>query len=238
MISPKITVSGSARIGDRPIFGPLTLTLEGGRWTCLLGQSGVGKSTLLRIIAGLEVAPEFHGTVCVNGSLNLPKSVAYMAQQDLLLPWASVRHNILLGQRLGMPKPDLQHFEGVVKQTGLREHLSKKPNQLSGGQRQRVALARTLMLDRPVVLLDEPFSALDPQTKLEMQDLAVRVLRGKTVLMVTHDSLEAARLGDAIAIMTPTKIQEVPPPATTIPRGVADNATLSCQSQLLESLCN
>jgi len=119
---------------------------------------------------------------------------------------------------------------------GLSDHLHKRPHALSGGQRQRVALARTLMEDRAFVLLDEPFSALDARTRSQMQDLACELLRGRTVLMVTHDPAEAARLGDAILIMEPDGLTPVPPPPGPAPRPENDPDTLRAQADLLTRL--
>ena len=106
----------------------------------------------------------------------------------------------------------------VLNRVELSEKSESKPGQLSGGQRQRVALARTLMEDRPIVLLDEPFSALDARTCAQMQELAVEVLVGRTVLLVTHDPAEAARLGHVIKVMTANGIDDVAPPAGAVPR--------------------
>ncbi|WP_412509625.1 ATP-binding cassette domain-containing protein, partial [Roseovarius sp. SYSU LYC5161] len=118
----------------------------------------------------------------------------------------------------------------------LADHLHKRPGALSGGQRQRVALARTLMEDRPLVLLDEPFSALDARTRAEMQELAAGLLAGRTVLMVTHDPAEAARLGHRIYLMSGPTLEEVAPPDTPVPRPVDDPATLTAQGRLFTRL--
>jgi putative hydroxymethylpyrimidine transport system ATP-binding protein len=125
-----------------------------------------------------------------------------------------------------------------LSRVGLGNHQAKRPGALSGGQRQRVALARTLMEDRPVVLLDEPFSALDTKTRAEMQDMACEVLKGRTVLMVTHDPAEAARLGHQITIMETGGLAPVTPPPGPAPRPVDDPATLQTQAALLTRLRN
>jgi putative hydroxymethylpyrimidine transport system ATP-binding protein len=159
-----------------------------------------------------------------------------MAQDDLLLPWARVSENAALGARLRGERPDTARLARILERVGLAEHAHKKPSALSGGQRQRAALARTLMENKPIILLDEPFSALDAQTRAAMQDLSVELLDGKTVLMVTHDPGEAARLGHAIAVMTPYALTEHPTPSATVPRPVDDRETLECQATLLQLL--
>ena len=135
-----------------------------------------------------------------------------MQQADLLLPWASVIANVTIGARLRGERPDMARAAELIREVGLAGLEHRRPSELSGGQRQRVALARTLAEDRPVVLLDEPFSALDPRTRRQMQDLALRLLAGRTVVLVTHDPIEAARLGDEIVVMTATDAAAVPLP--------------------------
>lgn len=231
MIAPSVRVSGTAAIDGRPLFGPLTVEVAAGRWTCLLGPSGVGKSTILRLIAGLPTGADFTGSVAASDG-PLAGRVAYMAQGDLLFPWLAVRDNVMLGARLRGDPPDVARAEALIARVGLGPHAAKRPGQLSGGERQRAALARTLMEDRPVILLDEPFSALDARTRAEMQDLAAGLLAGRTVLLVTHDPSEAARLGDAILILSPTGIVPAATPPTPPVRAVDDPETLACQGRL------
>lgn len=234
--APGITLQGSASINSAPLFAPLTLALRAGEWTCLLGGSGVGKSTVLRLISGLTTGAEFDGSVIATDDMPVADRVAFMAQDDLLLPWATVRHNVQLGARLRGEAADNDRLMRILSRVGLVDHADKKPAALSGGQRQRVALARTLMEDKPIILLDEPFSALDAQTRAAMQELAVEVLRGKTVLIVTHDPAEAARLGQSILVLSPTGVRHFPHPASAIPRPVDDLETLKCQAALLKVL--
>ncbi|MFV0514695.1 MAG: ABC transporter ATP-binding protein [Jhaorihella sp.] len=234
--APGITVKGQASIHGAPLFAPLMLVLNAGQWTCLLGGSGVGKSTVLRLISGLPTGADFDGDISATDGGEVAERVAYMAQDDLLLPWASVVRNILLGSRLRGEAEDTDRLDRILKRVGLSDHADKKPAELSGGQRQRVALARTLMEDKPVILLDEPFSALDAQTRAAMQDLAVELLHGKTVLIVTHDPAEAARLGQAIIVMHPDGLQPFPLPKSAIPRPIDDLETLECQALLLRRL--
>ncbi len=234
--APGLTISGSASIDGTPLFAPLSLTLGAGQWTCLLGGSGVGKTTVLRLIAGLDTGAEFTGQITAGDGQPVTARVAYMAQDDLLLPWATVAQNVSLGARLRGEKPDLARRDRLIERMRLQEHLTKKPGELSGGQRQRVALARTLMEDRPIVLLDEPFSALDARTRADMQDLAAEALQGRTVLLVTHDPAEAARLGQSIVVMTQHGLTRCQPPTAPAPRKVDDLGSLETQGALLRLL--
>lgn len=231
-----VKLEGVASINGTPLFGPLSLTVQAGGWTCLLGPSGVGKSTLLRLIAGLEVGADFTGFVTASDGAPVAPRVAYMAQEDLLLPWASLRRNAGLGARLRGEREDRENkakVDRLLAQVGLAALADRKPHAVSGGQRQRAALARTLMEEKAIILLDEPFSALDARTRADMQDLAHRLLAGKTVLLVTHDPAEAARLGDQILILTETGLRMISPPPSNAPRDVDDPDTLHTQGQLM-----
>lgn len=225
-----LRMTGSAAIDGMQIFSQLDLTLTPHSWTCLLGASGVGKSTVLRLFAGLAEGVTFDGFLSDTGR------VAMMAQQDLLMPWLSVLDNVLLGARARGERPDKDRARDRLAQVGLTAHADKLPAALSGGQRQRVALARTLMEDRAVVLLDEPFSALDALTRAQMQELTADLLTGRTVLLVTHDPNEAARLGQKILIMTPSGLVEVAAPLTPIPRDIHAPDVLAAQTDLFDQL--
>jgi len=233
--APSLYMNGSAAFDGAMVFDRLSLEVAAGRWTCLLGPSGVGKSTILKLFAGIGDAVTFSGELGVSDG-SLDGHVALMAQSDLLMPWLSVLDNVMLGARLRGEAPDRGMALQVLKQVGLSERLKAKPNELSGGQRQRVALARTLMEDRPVVLLDEPFSALDARTRAQMQELTAEVLAGRTVLLVTHDPAEAARLGDTIIVMTEAGTVEITPPKGSVPRPVDDVEVLRVQASLLSQL--
>ena len=236
MTVPAIRFEGRAAHDGAPLFGPLSLTLEAGRWTCLLGASGVGKTTILKMIAGLDTGAEFEGQIAASDGQKIGGRIAYMAQQDLLLPWATVRENVSLGARLRGDTVDSGRMDRLLAEVGLTAHAHKKPNALSGGQRQRTALARTLMEDRDVILLDEPFSALDARTRADMQDLAFRLLDGRTVLLVTHDPGEAARLGHRILVMDEAGLHEIDPPAAPPPRAVDDPGALTAMGALMRKL--
>ena len=229
-------LEGTASIDGTTVFDGVALPVVAGRWTCLLGRSGVGKSTIMRLIAGLADHVRFTGRIDGDNGQQLDQRITLMAQQDSLLPWLNTIDNVLLGARLRGQQLDRDRASQLIDQVGLGAHLHKKPHALSGGQRQRVALARTLMEDRPLVLLDEPFSALDARVRAEMQELAAEQLAGRTVLLVTHDPGEAARLGDNIHVMTGTGLIAVEPPSTPVIRAYDDAEVLACQGRLLRLL--
>ena len=190
-----LRLSGTFSYNERPLFSDLMLELLPGSWTCLLGSSGIGKSTLLRLLAGLETGGSFSGSISASDKLPLDGRVAYMAQSDLLLPWLTVQQNVSLGATLRKEPLNNEKIDYLIRKVGLEDYISNKPGELSGGMRQRCALARTLMENTPLVLLDEPFSALDPFTRRQMQALSYSTLKQRTVLLVTHDLAEALRLG-------------------------------------------
>lgn len=233
--APGIELSGRYTLGDRTLF-EAEITLLPAQWTCLLGPSGVGKSTVLRLLLGLETGGSFTGSIKAHDGQDVATRISYMAQQDLLLPWASVTENVLIGATLRGEKPDHARAQKLLARVGLSDHAEKTPAALSGGMRQRAALARTLMEDRPVVLLDEPFSALDAGTRADMQELAAEVLKGKTVLLVTHDPGEAARLGEQILVMSATGATPWPIPTSPAIRDINAPDTLDCQAKLLDHL--
>ncbi|MEZ8696384.1 ABC transporter ATP-binding protein [Vibrio lentus] len=220
----------------------LSLSLNAGKWTVLLGRSGCGKTTVLRYLAGLlDDKVEWQGTLETSDELPLTDRIAYMAQQDLLLPWLSVIDNVCLSHRFHNPASDkaLQTNQALELLTavGLADHASTMPDQLSGGMRQRVALARTLMQDKPVVLMDEPFSALDAVTRHKLQSLACELLRDKTVVLITHDPQEAVRLADNLYVLqgTPANAQSLSVPNTLTPR-VLDGECAELQQAILDQL--
>lgn len=177
-----------------------------GAFVSILGPSGCGKSTLFNIIAGL--LPPSRGDVRLEDTSVVGKAgqVGYMLQKDLLLPWRTIEDNITLGQTLrGVNKQQARaQAAHLIDRCGLHGFEKKKPHQLSGGMRQRAALLRTLFTGKDVLLLDEPFGALDAITRLQLQQTLVDVWQetGKTILFVTHDVEEALFLSDEIIVLT------------------------------------
>jgi putative hydroxymethylpyrimidine transport system ATP-binding protein len=229
-------------LGDEaPIFSELNVEFGAATWTAILGPSGCGKSTLLRYLAGLlSDKVDFRAAGFTPDLKQLSGQVAYMAQQDLLLPWLSVIDNVCLASRLNGNKVDdltREKARSLLEQVGLVEKAAARPSELSGGQRQRVALARTLMQHKPVVLMDEPFSALDAVTRHKLQHLAAALLKDKTVLLITHDPQEALRLGEQILVMngTPARLHSIAPPKQAIPRSI-DSEFAEIQQSILEHL--
>jgi len=226
------------------VFSNLNLTLPSNRWTCLLGQSGVGKSSLLQLLCGIADGADIQGEIHCSDGKPLQGRVAWMAQQDLLLPWLSLIDNVLLGARLqrnGRPSAEQRELAGyLLQQVGLTDRATALPAHLSGGQRQRVALARTLFQDQPLVCMDEPFSALDSINRLRLQDLAAELLADRTVLMITHDPLEALRLSDRILVLQghPARLSEALEPNGATPRAVDDAEVLKQQARLLRLLAH
>ena len=193
--------------GETPALSHISFDLMPGEFLSIVGPSGCGKSTLLNLIAGL-LAPE-----C--GSITLDEkpvsagstAVGYMLQKDHLLEWRSIYKNILLclAIRKEKTKKKLSHAEELLRIYGLDRFRDARPSQLSGGMRQRAALIRTLVLKPELLLLDEPFSALDYQTRLNVSDDIGKILRnsGKPAILVTHDISEAISMADRVLILSP-----------------------------------
>ncbi|MFM2642967.1 ABC transporter ATP-binding protein [Vibrio chagasii] len=232
------------RDSERATLSGLSLNLSAGKWTVLLGRSGCGKTTVLRYLAGLlGDKVEWQGVLATSDELPLTDRIAYMAQQDLLLPWLSVIDNVCLSHRFQNTtskhlntEQKNQAFE-LLASVGLADYADTMPDQLSGGMRQRVALARTLMQDKPVVLMDEPFSALDAVTRHKLQSLACELLRDKTVVLITHDPQEAVRLADNLYVLqgSPASAHSLPVPHTSTPR-VLDGECAELQQAILDQL--
>jgi NitT/TauT family transport system ATP-binding protein len=184
----------------------VSFSISDGEVVALIGPSGCGKSTLLNIGAGLY--PPTSGQAFVDGELvqGPNRHVAIMLQKDLLLPWRTVAENVMLGVEIqGRERREcLRRAEDLLDGFQLSDFKDHYPHQLSGGMRQRVALARTLAVEPSVLLLDEPFSAVDAQTRILLQrDLAQTLERaGKTALLITHDLLEAVVLSDRVLVMS------------------------------------
>ena len=200
---------------EHTVLDGVTLDVPTGSFLTLVGPSGCGKSTLIGMIAGLHAPTS--GTIHVNG---LPvrgvlRNVGLLFQKDSLLPWRNVLENVSLPlQYRGTPKKQAREAAAEwVRRVGLAAHSSKYPHQLSGGMRKRVSLAQTMVYEPEIVLMDEPFSALDAQTRALMENdlLTIWAAGSKTILFITHDLDEAIALSDSVAVMTagPGKIKTI-----------------------------
>jgi len=220
------------RFGQKVIFDRLNFDIDSGHFVALLGASGAGKTSLLKIIAGL--VPPTSGSVIGSDGLPISQRIAYMGQKDLLYPWLTVTENITLGARLRGEKADREWAEHLLERVGLSGYGTTLPAALSGGMRQRAAIARTLYERQPIVLMDEPFSALDAITRAMIQTLASELLAQHTVLLITHDPMEACRLGHRLLVLSPYpagiddshRLVGQPPRAADSPELLNSQATL------------
>ena len=229
----------SLDFGEQVLFEHLDLTLLLNEWVSLLGCSGVGKSTLLRLIAGLDTQGKVQGNIISHPNIR----VAWLPQKDTLYPWLSIVDNVQLENVLFGNKSAKTTIRAKVllEQVGMSEHLNKNCTQLSGGQKQRVALARVLMQNADLVLLDEPFSALDAISRYQLQNLAYELLKNKSVLLVTHDPQEALRLSQRIFVLRSPQpnqpaLSDVIKPEGKAPRDLNQNNLWMLQQQLLNEL--
>lgn len=201
-----ITFSYHNLHGETKALDHISFGIKEGEFLAIVGPSGCGKSTLLSIIAGLERAEE--GTITVNrndGLLRYPK-VGYMLQHDHLLEWRNIYQNVILGLEINknITEENISYVHELLREYGLEDFKEKRPGELSGGMKQRAALIRTLALKPELLLLDEPFSALDYQTRLIVSSDICNLIRrtGKTVILITHDLSEAIRLADRIIVLS------------------------------------
>ena len=228
---------GEVILNDQLIFKDLNFQFNAGEWTCIMGVSGIGKTTLLKLLAGLIPQTKKNKINDLRGDLLCGK-VSYMAQSDLLLPWLNVIENVCLGERLRRQPYSISSAKLILNNIGLGDKIENNVATLSGGMRQRVALARTIIEDKPIVLMDEPFSALDTINRVKIQDVAFNALSQHTVLFVTHDPLEAFRLAHKIVILSgnPARIVEVIKPTGEPLRAIMDKSVLNEHADLLERL--
>jgi NitT/TauT family transport system ATP-binding protein len=195
-----------SRDGETEALKSISLAVAPGEFVAIIGPSGCGKSTLLSLISGLFAPTE--GSVLIHGKpVNGPnRKVGYMLQQDYLFEWRTILENAVLGAEIqGAPLAKArQRATQLLTRYGLGQFLHHLPRQLSGGMRQRAALARTLCTEPDIVLLDEPFSALDSQTRLALADEVTEILRreAKTVILVTHDIGEAISMAERVIVMS------------------------------------
>jgi len=227
-MAPKIELRGVGKTyhtaqGTVEALRGIDLRIEEGEFLCLIGPSGCGKSTLLRILAGLHT--ESCGQVIVRTSQgNDRPPTAVVFQEYAIFPWRTVRDNVAFGLEMrGVPRPRrLEIASEYLAKVGLARFAHHYPHQLSGGMKQRVALARAFAQDPDILLMDEPFGALDAQTRVVMQEELLRIWEEerKTVVYVTHSIEEAIMLGDQVALMTarPGHVKAVYPVGLPRPR--------------------
>lgn len=216
--------------GEIPALSHISFSINEGEFVSLVGPSGCGKSTILNLIAGL-LKPE-QGAITMQG-IPLEKSpvtIGYMLQKDHLFEWRTIYENVILGLEIQkkLTKDRLDRVEQLLKDYGLEDFKQTRPSQLSGGMRQRAALIRTLALEPSLLLLDEPFSALDYQTRLNVSDDIGKIIKkeGKTALLVTHDISEAISMSDRVIVLTkaPASIKCELPILLDIPEKTPMNA--------------
>ena len=201
--------------GETPALSNISFFINPGEFLAVVGPSGCGKSTLLSLLSGL-LQPE-EGSILIDGIpiRDSPATIGYMFQKDHLFEWRTIYKNVILGLEIQnrMTEKNLEHVEQLLRDYGLDQFRNARPSELSGGMRQRAALIRTLALNPDLLLLDEPFSALDYQTRLQVCDDVYRIIRKekKTIILVTHDLSEAISMADRVLILSrrPATVQEI-----------------------------
>lgn len=227
---------------DGDVLNNINLKIKSGEFVCVVGQSGCGKSTLLNLIAGLDRPTS--GEILLNGERVEGPSAnrAVMFQEHALFPWLNVIENVKFGMKIAGASAKEQEETAMeyLEMMGLSDYRDYAVHQLSGGMRQRVALARALTLDSEILLMDEPFSALDKQTsnrlRAELQDIWLKTHR--TILFITHSVEEAVYLADRVIVMTPSKnsIGDVIPIELWRPRHVYDEKFMEYRHRILEKV--
>ena len=229
-MDPKIELRGVEKIyqtaqGELEALSNINLCVDEGEFLCIIGPSGCGKSTLLRILAGLYQQSAGEVVVNKNGASNRPTN-AVVFQEYAIFPWRTVSANVAFGLEMrGVPRGEREkRTSAYLSKVGLTQFANHYPYQLSGGMKQRVALARALATDPEILLMDEPFGALDAQTRSVLQEELVRIWEEekKTVVYITHSIEEAIMLGDRVVLMTarPGKIKSTYEVALPRPRSL------------------
>ena len=248
--------------GNKTAVNIDSLAIQPHSFTCIVGKSGCGKTTLLRLLAGLETpdtvtnvkdqtaasysttGQNINVTSCITG---LPAKTAPVFQEPRLMPWLTVKENIMFSLKgqvgnaanldVSLPSPEERCWQ-LLQELELTEATDLYPAQLSGGMAQRVSLGRTLFYDPELILMDEPFSALDYFTRRNLQDMVLRLFQHqkKTILFVTHDVEEALLLGDRILVMENGNIKADMPVALPFPRKAADPPLQEMRQQILDLL--
>ena len=248
MTNKFISVEGIARRYPKPgggkttIFEDLWFSMNKGEFSCIIGHSGCGKTTVLNNLAGLELPED--GVAIVDGRAiegpSLDRAVIF--QSHALLPWRTVLGNVSYAVssrwRDWSKEQVTAHAMKFIEKVGLKGSEHKKPAELSGGMKQRVGIARALSIEPKILLMDEPFSALDAVTRHRLQGEAAAWLAGRTVLLVTHDPLEALRLGHRLLVLAgqPARLQPVAVPPAAVPRPAGDPLLAAAQERLLAAL--
>ncbi|MBT3938603.1 MAG: ABC transporter ATP-binding protein [Pelagibacterales bacterium] len=228
------SIHGSLSLNKDELLSNIKFDIKLHQWTVIIGQSGVGKSTLLKVIADLNIPKNFTNKIIKN--IATETSFSWMAQNDLLLPWLTVIENITLGQKLRSEKIDLNKANILLEKVGLINFAKELPATLSGGMRQRVALARTLMENHDIILMDEPFSSLDSITRSKIQKLTWSLLQNKTVIMVTHDPLEALMLSNELFYISNKKLKPIKLPTSKPLRKITNDNLLYSYKYILNLL--
>lgn len=224
-----------------PVLTPISLAIPAGRFVTLIGPSGCGKTTVFNVIAGLQEPTT--GAVLIDGqeATGMVGHVGYMLQKDLLFPWRTVLDNVVLGMEIrGANKRAAREYAlGFIHKYGLGGFEYQYPSTLSGGMRQRAALLRTLLFDSEIILLDEPFGALDAQTRARMQEWLLQLWSDfrKTVVFITHDVEEAVYLSDEIYVMSARPGRIVSHLDVTLPRPRPRHITLDAEFVELKERC-
>jgi NitT/TauT family transport system ATP-binding protein len=225
----------SLRFGAEILYERIDLDVTEGELLCILGPSGCGKSTALRVLAGLLAVDA--GAVTIDGESPSQRwrDMAFVFQNPRLLAWRTAKENVTLGmelRQLGLSRAEMEaRADDLLRLVGLAADGGKYPRVLSGGERQRVSLARALAVEPRIILMDEPFSALDPNTRRRMRFELVEIWRrtGKTIVFVTHDVDEALELADRIVLLSPkpTRVVATMTVADTRPRTIGSSPSLA-----------
>lgn len=231
------------RAAEKALVQGVSFALENGSLTCLIGPSGCGKSSVIKWLAAVladELTHAGHAQLDGTPLARPDPAIAYQAQQDTLFPWLTILENACLGLEIRGTHRDVarERVRALLPTFGLEGYADSFPDQLSGGMRQRAAFARTMVQEGRVLLLDEPFSALDAVTRLRMQQWLIARLeeRPRTVLMVTHDLFEATQIADRVLVMAGGPGRIIADIPITTPRAERSEASLANIRSMLKSM--
>lgn len=210
----QVSYSYHSALGETIALQDISFQVSPGEFVAIVGPSGCGKSTLLALICGL-LTPDKGNISFYNGSGISKTNIGYMLQKDNLFEWRTVYRNVVLGLEINhcLTEEKKKKIDRMLVNYGLKDFEQKRPSELSGGMRQRAALIRTLAMEPDLLLLDEPFSALDYQTRIEVSDDIGRIIRqeNKTAILVTHDLAEAISMADRIIVLSnrPARVKKI-----------------------------